>query len=113
MRDQEVETMLAAGAQRGLQLQSMLRSFSSGAIASAAVPALSDTASSSGGWFSRLFGGGSKRIAVPMSEPLPGVTMFEKEDGYPSFDTLETTMSKLPNGLTFAAEPTPVRLRCY
>jgi hypothetical protein len=100
--------MLSSGAQRGLQLQPMLRSVSTGAAAAAsALPALTETASSSGGWLSKLFGG-SKRITVPLTDPLPGVEI--PAAAQPPAKAPETETKKLANGATIASEATPVML---
>ena len=94
--------MLRAGAQKGLQVQSQLRSY--------AVPALSDvsnTAASSVGWLGKLLGG-SSRIDTPMTDPLPGV-----EVPPPSLPSKAPTTEATPlsNGVTIASEATPVRIQ--
>ena len=87
--------LLASGA-RGLHV--------SGAVG--AVPALSETVQKSGGFLSRIFGGGSSRISVPLTEPLPGV----QEPAYEAPTSAPTTkVTSLPSGLKIASENTPVR----
>ena len=96
--------MLCAGAQRGLQAQSTLRAFSTGAAANA-VPALSETASNSVSWLGKLFGG-SSRIDVPLTDPLPGLELPAPLAAPSTAPSTETT--KLGNGLIIASEATLV-----
>jgi hypothetical protein len=98
--------MLASGAQRGLHLQPVLRSFSTGTGAGA-VPALTDTTSSSGGWLTKLLGG-SQRITVPLSDPLPGVEI--PAAAAPPAKAPGTETTTLPNGVTIASEAILVNL---
>jgi hypothetical protein len=87
--------LLASGA-RGLHV--------SGAVG--AVPALTETVQKSGGFLSRIFGGGSTRLSVPLTEPLPGV----QEPAYePPTSAPTTQVTSLPSGLKIASENTPVR----
>ncbi len=97
--------MLASGAQHGLRMQPNLRSFST-AVAANAVPALSEATSTSAGWLSKLLGG-SSRLTVPMTDPLPGVDLPAPSPPPAKAPTTETTT--LPNGVTIASEQTLVR----
>ncbi|CAL8469178.1 g8719 [Coccomyxa elongata] len=94
--------MLASGAQHGLRMQPNLRSFST-AVAANAVPALSEATTSSAGWLSKLFGG-SSRLTVPMTDPLPGIELPAPTPPPAKAPTTETTT--LPNGVTIASEQT-------
>ena len=96
--------MLCAGAQRGLQAQSALRAFSTGSAANA-VPALSETASNSVSWLGKLLGG-SSRIDVALTDPLPGVELPPPLAAPSKAPSTETT--KLGNGLIIASEATLV-----
>lgn len=70
------------------------------------LPALADEAPKSGGLLSSIFGGGSAPVLPPMNEPLPGVAVpaYTAPSKAPA-----TTQKKLANGVTIAAEETPVR----
>ena len=96
--------MLAAGAQRGLL--SGGRCFNTAAAAQAsALPALSEGASTAGGWLSRIFGG-SSRVSIPLTDPLPGVELPTPAAVPSTPPSTETTA--LSNGVTIASEATPV-----
>ena len=96
--------MLAAGAQRGLQSSS--RCFTTAAAAQAsALPAITETASSAGGFLSKLFGG-SSRLSIPLTDPLPGVELPTPAAVPSTPPSTETTA--LSNGFTIASEATPV-----
>jgi hypothetical protein len=97
--------MLASGAQHGLRMQPNLRSFST-AFAANAAPALSEATSTSAGWLSKLLGG-STRLTVPMTDPLPGVDIPTPTPPPAKAPATETTT--LPNGVTIASEQTLVR----
>ena len=98
------DIMLAAGAQRGLHSSS--RCFTTAAAAQAsALPAISEGASTAGGWLSKLFGG-SSRLSIPLTDPLPGVDL-PRPDAVPSTAPSTETLA-LSNGVTIASEATPV-----
>lgn len=59
-----------------------------------------------GGFFSKLFIGGSPRVATPLTEPLEGGLTPPQEPGPTTAPT--TRASALGNGVTVAAENTPV-----
>lgn len=96
--------MLASGAQQGLRMQPAVRSFST-AIAASAVPALTEAPSTSAGWLSKLLGG-SSRLTVPMTDPLPGVELPTPTPPPAKAPATETTT--LSNGVTIASEQTLV-----
>ena len=88
--------LIAAAGTRGLQSSAPLQS---------AAPALADTVQKSTGWLSRIFGQGSNRLTVPLTEPLPGV----QEPTYePPASAPTTQLTTLPSGLKIASENTPV-----
>ncbi len=89
--------LIAAAGSRGLQ--------TGGGLQSAAAPALADTVQKSTGWLARIFGQGSNRLTVPLTEPLPGV----QEPTYePPASAPTTQLTTLPSGLKIASENTPV-----
>ncbi|KAK9811331.1 hypothetical protein WJX72_002016 [[Myrmecia] bisecta] len=98
--------MLATGIRRGLpQAVSDARLFSSSSATSAALPALADTATKSGGGFlSKIFGGSSARISVPLTDPLPGVD--QPAAFSPPAKRPETETTTLSNGLKISSEAT-------
>ena len=98
------DKMLAAGAQRGVL--SGGRCFTTAAAAQAsALPAISEGASTAGGWLSKIFGG-SSRISTPLTDPLPGVELPSPAAVLSGPPSTETT--SLSNGVTIASEATPV-----
>lgn len=80
--------------------------FSSSSTAAGAAPAVAvDNASTGGGFLSRLFGaGGGSRLAVPLSDPLAGVTL--PTPTAPPTTKPGTEMTTLPNGVRIASEAT-------
>ena len=63
-------------------------------------------APASKGFLSGLFGG-SSRVDVPLTDPLPGVVLPEHAE---ITDMPKTEMTTLSNGLKIASENTPVRV---
>lgn len=82
--------------------------FSTGRVASAEAEKsmVAGSGGSSGGFLSGLFGG-SSRLTVPLTEPLPGVQVTHNE---PPMTAPTTEMTTLSNGFKVASENTPVRV---
>lgn len=68
--------------------------------------AVAADAKTGGGFLSKLFGGGSNRLAVPMSDPLSGITI--PSPAAPPAVKPGTLMTTLPNGVRIASEATVV-----
>jgi processing peptidase subunit alpha len=70
------------------------------------VPSKGQQSGSSSSFFGGLFGGssGGNRVSVPLTDPLPGVTVSHVE---PSKDAPKTEMTTLSNGVKIASENTP------
>ena len=91
-------------------LRTLSRGVSSSTALQQALPAVAAEPKSKGGFFSGLFGGGGDRVAVPLTDPLPGV-QAPPHVGVPAAAP-KTEMTTLANGFRIATENTPVRGGC-
>lgn len=87
-----------------------LRAIATGSIGCQAAPALAESSASSQGWLSSLFGG-SSRISIPLTDPLPGVNLPHPVQ--PPSKAPATETSTLANGIKVASEDTVVRCMTY
>ena len=102
--------MLGQGLKRGAT-PVLARGLSSSAAVQAALPAVANEATS-GGFLSKLFGGGGSRVSTPMTEPMEGVNLPIAEP--PVTQAPQTQVTKLGNGVQIASEATPVSdQRCW
>lgn len=98
-----------ASLRRGLEQPARVlgrAAFSNSAGVQAAAPALAP--SSGKGFLSGLFGG-SSRVTVPLTEPLPGVELPTPASAPSSAP--QTKQTTLANGVKIASEDTPVSAR--
>lgn len=100
---QSEDTMRKSAVQSALALGQ--RCVSTSATVQQAVPAVASSTQSKG-WLSGLFGG-SDRVTVPLTDPLPGIEL--PEHAAAPTTAPKTELTTLANGFKVATENTPVR----
>lgn len=100
--------MLSTGARRRIPpaLFEQLRLLSVSSFPQQAVPATQEAANKAGGFLSKLFGGGSNRTSIPLTEPLPDVVLPTPNS--PPATPPQTESTTLPNGVKIVSEATYV-----